>query len=104
MMQGTVRIVLGYVLVTLPVVGAGLFRVWLHHDVVALGYELSRAERARYRLQDELRQLEVELAAERSPARLEARAVALGLEAPKAEQLRRASAGGSVPHDAGGLQ
>ncbi len=63
-------------------VGAALFRVWVHQDAVRLGYELSAREDQRRKVRNELRQLEVELAAEKTPPRLADLARSLGLEPP----------------------
>lgn len=67
-------------------VTAGLFKVWVYQDAVQLGYRLSEREEERKRLRNEVRQLEVELAAERSPPRLSALAKTLGLVPPEARQ------------------
>ena len=58
-------IFLGTVLVFL-----GMLQVWLRLQVVHLGYELSAARRMQLRLEHEQRELEVELATLRDPARL----------------------------------
>ncbi len=63
-------------------VGAALFRVWVHQDAVRLGYELSTREEQRRKVRNELHQLEVELAAEKTPSRLADLARTLGLEPP----------------------
>jgi hypothetical protein len=63
-------------------VGAALFRVWVHQDAVRLGYELSTQEDQRRKVRNELRQLEVELAAEKTPSRLSDLARTLGLVPP----------------------
>jgi cell division protein FtsL len=63
-------------------VSAALFRVWVHQDAVRLGYELSAKEEQRRKVRNELRQLEVELATEKTPSRLSDLARTLGLEPP----------------------
>ncbi len=63
-------------------VSAALFRVWVHQDAVRLGYELSAKEDQRRKVRNELRQLEVELASEKTPSRLSDLARTLGLEPP----------------------
>ncbi len=68
-------------------VGAALFKVWVSQDTVQVGYRLSEREEERRRLRNELRQLEIELAAERSPARLGDLAHNLGLEPPAPQQI-----------------
>lgn len=75
-------------------VAAALFKVWVYQDAVQLGYRLSEREEERKRLRNEVRQLEIELAAERSPPRLSALAKALGLVPPEARQIVRAKARG----------
>ncbi len=65
-------------------VGAALFRVWVHQEAVCLGYELSAKEDQRRKVRNELRQLEVELAAEKTPSRLSDLARTHGLEPPAA--------------------
>jgi hypothetical protein len=63
-------------------VSAALFKVWVAQDAVQAGYRLSAREDERRRLRNELRQLEVELASERTPSRLSDLAHTLGLEPP----------------------
>ena len=67
--------------------GAGLFRVWVNQDSVQMGYALSEATAERRRLQDQLHELEVELAAETSPEQLSRLARRLGLQPPTANQI-----------------
>ena len=86
-MPGDLRAVLWYLLIASLPVSATLFRVWVHQDVVEHGYRISEEERRRQRTQEELRQLEVALAAERAPARLARLASELGLVSPRPEQL-----------------
>lgn len=68
-------------------VAAGLFRVWVHQSSVQVGYALSAQHARRNELNELVRQLELELAAERSPARLSRLAEQLGLSRPKPEQV-----------------
>lgn len=68
-------------------VAAGLFRVWVHHDAVQKGYDLSEEGGRRRELRREEQQLEVELAAERAPDRLVRLARQLGLGPPHPEQI-----------------
>ena len=74
----------------LVIVACALAVVGLRVQSVHLGYRLDaiRAERAELAML--LRQLEVELATQRSPARIESRARALGLVTPEREQVRLA--------------
>jgi hypothetical protein len=74
-------------------VAAGLFRVWVHQDAVQLGYRLSEREENRKNLRNTLRQLEIELAAERSPAALVAMAQRLKMVPPAPEQMAVAHVG-----------
>lgn len=60
-------------------VGAALFRVWVYQDAVQLGYRLSEREDELRQLRNDARQLEIELAAERSPAHLSELARSLNL-------------------------
>ena len=74
------------VLVAVPVM-AGLFRVWVHNDAVQTGYQLSEAENHRKDLKRAKQQLEVELAAEKSPDRLTKLASKLGMSPARPDQL-----------------
>ncbi len=77
---------------------SGLAVVGLRVQQVHLGYELDTLRAERARLEILLRQLEVEVATLRSPARVETRARQLGLTAPTHRQIRIARefvAGGS---------
>ncbi len=68
-------------------VAACLFKVWVHHDAVQVGYRLSEEEHHKKQLSNAVHQLEVELAAERTPARLLQLAKKLGLTPPAPGQL-----------------
>ncbi len=68
-------------------VSSALFRVWVHQDAVQLGYRLSEREQERRKLTNTLRQLEVELAAERAPENLLNAARRLKLQPPAPTQL-----------------
>lgn len=68
-------------------VAAGLFRVWVHQDAVQLGYRLSEQEGRRRELVELVKQLQVELAAERSPERLMRMAQSLGFKPPHPKQV-----------------
>jgi hypothetical protein len=76
-------------------VGAALFKVWVHQDAVQLGYQLSEYETQRKRLRDEAHQLEIELAAERSPANLLLLAKRLSLAPAAPQQVYAIAKGGS---------
>ena len=62
----------------------GIFRVWVHQDVIQLGYQLSVAEKERRQFIAELEELQVEIAAVKSPDRLERMAKNLKLFQPAA--------------------
>lgn len=87
--------VLFYVVVAWLPVSAGLFRIWVHQDAIQQGYALSAEETRRERLRETSRELEVEVAAARSPARLTHLAANLGLKAPIPGQLIGVT---KVPH------
>ena len=74
-------------LVCITPVMAGLFRVWVHQDVVQLGYRLSVAEKNRRVLISDLEQLEVEAAAAKSPKRLSMMARELNMVQPTASAI-----------------
>jgi len=75
--------------------GAGVFRVWVNQDAVQAGYGLSEQSARRRRLQELIQKLELELAAERAPDRLERLAATLGLVAPSnAQRVAGQAAGG----------
>lgn len=94
-MRGWLRTV-GFFLATAAVpVAGGLFRVWVHQDVVLLGYQLSEAEQERAELQETVRQLQVELAAEKAPEALADKAAKLNLRPPKPSQWAGERPGGA---------
>jgi len=80
------RLWIWLVLAALPV-SAGLFRVWVHQDLVRLGYQLSEQEAQSRKLRHRVQQLEVQLAAERSPARLLELASQHGFVPPRPDQF-----------------
>ncbi|HXG04969.1 MAG TPA: cell division protein FtsL [Candidatus Binatia bacterium] len=69
---------------------AGLALVGLRLHQVQLGYRLDQLAAERARLEERLRELEVEAATLRSPARIEGRARQLGLVPPSPKQVRLA--------------
>ena len=85
-MKRWLKLILIAAVVASPV-GAALFRVWVQHDVVHMGYELSSEGRRRRDLRRVRQQLDVELAAERSPDQLARRARSLGLAPPTPGQI-----------------
>ena len=68
-------------------VGAGLFRVGVHQDVIQLGYRLSVQEKRRQKLVADLEQLQVELATSKSPDRLSALARELKMFRPVSNKV-----------------
>ena len=74
----------------LVVVACALAVVGLRMQSVQLGYRLDAVRSERAELTMLLRQLEVELATQRSPARIESRARELGLTTPARDQVRLA--------------
>ncbi|MEZ4272031.1 MAG: hypothetical protein R3C68_11575 [Myxococcota bacterium] len=81
---------LGVLLVTLAMASplvAGMFRVWVNQDAVQIGYELSLLTRARRQSLEQIRQLEVELAAEHTPDKLLKLANRLSMVAPSQQQV-----------------
>jgi cell division protein FtsL len=74
----------------LVVVAFALAVVGLRVQSVHVGYRLDAVRAERTELTMLLRQLEVELATQRSPARIESRARELGLTTPARDQVRLA--------------
>ncbi len=83
----------------LVIVACTLTVVGLRMQSVHLGYRLDAVRAQRAELTMLLRQLQVELATQRSPARIESRARELGLIMPDREQVRLARE--FVPGDSG---
>jgi len=83
----------------LVIVACTLAVVGLRMQSVHLGYRLDAVRAQRAELTMLLRQLQVELATQRSPARIESRARELGLIMPDREQVRLARE--FVPGDSG---
>jgi cell division protein FtsL len=81
------RSLVGVLLVSAALVGAGLGVVGLRVQQVHLAYELDRLQRERAQVETAIRQLEVEVATLRAPARVEQRARQLGLTTPGREQV-----------------
>jgi cell division protein FtsL len=81
------RVVRRALAAALVLVLSSLGVVALRVQQVHLGYELDRLRSERAQLLDVIRQLDVEVATLRSPARIEARARQLGLVLPAREQV-----------------
>jgi cell division protein FtsL len=81
------RLFLG-IFLGLALIAAVLVHVWLRLQVVRMGYMLSTTSKLQTRLEQENRELKVELATLTSPDRLEALArQRLGLAAPEKGQI-----------------
>jgi cell division protein FtsL len=76
------------VLLALGLVGVALLHVWLRLQVVHMGYVLSTTSKLEHQLEQENRELKVELATLTSPDRLEAMSRRrLGLRPPEKGQV-----------------
>jgi len=65
-----------------------LFSVWAHHQVLALGYEISKANQEEQELLQENKRLRLDVAALRSLGRIEGTALKdLGFANPQKDQL-----------------
>ena len=85
-MRHLLGLVLSALILVSPVM-SGLFRVWVHQDVIRLGYELSVAERERQKLVAEFEQLQIEFATAKSPDRLVKAATELGMKRPTSKAV-----------------
>jgi cell division protein FtsL len=84
------RSLVGALLVAATLVVGALGVVGLRVQQVHLAYELDRLHRERVDVETVIRQLEVEVATLRAPARVEQRARQLGLTVPDRQQVRLA--------------
>jgi cell division protein FtsL len=84
------RSLIAALLVSAALVCGALGVVGLRVQQVHLAYQLDRLQRERADVEAAIRQLEVEVATLRAPARLEQRARQLGLAAPERQQVRLA--------------
>ncbi len=84
------RSLVGALLVSAALVCGALGVVGLRVQQVHLAYQLDRLHRERSDVETAIRQLEVEVATLRAPARVEQRARQLGLAAPDRQQIRLA--------------
>lgn len=74
--------------IALAFIGCSLFNVWAHHQVISLGYEISQASQEEQDLLQENKKLRLELAALKSPRRIENVALKeLGFINPQKQQL-----------------
>jgi cell division protein FtsL len=84
------RSLVGALLVSAALVGGGLGVVGLRVQQVHLAYQLDRLHHERVQIETAIRQLEVEVATLKAPARVEQRARQLGLTTPDRQQVRLA--------------
>jgi len=69
-------------------IGCSLFYVWAPHQVISLGYEISQKSQEGQDLRKDNKRLRLELAALKSPGRIESMALKeLGFVNPQKEQL-----------------
>ena len=83
--RGTVAVL---VLVTALVTGLGVQRVRARHEVIRLGYQLSKATEDVRQLREARRQLELERATLTNPERIRALAAAMGMLPVPPDQIR----------------
>lgn len=75
-------------MVAVVFIACALFSVWAHHQVLALSYEISRANREEQELLQLNKRLRLDLAALKSPSRIEGVALRdLGFVNPQKDQL-----------------
>jgi cell division protein FtsL len=84
------RSLVGALLVSMALVCGGLGVVGLRVQQVHLAYQLDRLQHERTDVETAIRQLEVEVATLRAPARIEQRARQLGFTTPDRQQVRLA--------------
>jgi cell division protein FtsL len=84
------RSLVGALLLSAALVAGALGVVGLRVQQVHLAYQLDRLQRERADLATTIRQLEVEVASLKAPARVEQRARQLGLMPPDRQQIRLA--------------
>jgi cell division protein FtsL len=81
-------VVIAMVLVAVAVVSLGVLRVTRQHEVLSLGYRLSRATERVQTLQEQRRQLELERATLAAPDRIRRLATELGMAPVAADHIR----------------
>ncbi len=91
--RGTIAVML---LVAVLITGLGVQRVRARHEVIRIGYQLSKATEEVRRLREIHRQLELERATLTSPERIRALATALGMAPVPPDQIRVVPAGRRV--------
>jgi len=87
--QGVNRnLVFAALVVALVFIACSLFYVWAHHQMISLGYEISQRSQEEQVLLRENKKLRLELAALKSPSRIESMALKeLGFVNPQKEHL-----------------
>jgi cell division protein FtsL len=80
--------VIALVLAAICIVTAGVIRVRRQHEVISLGYQLSRKSEEVRRLREVRRQLELELATLSSPDRIRRLATQLGMTPVAPDRIR----------------
>ena len=87
--QGVNRnLVFAALAVALVFLACSLFYVWWHHQIISLGYEISQKSQEEQALLKENKKLRLELAALKSPKRIESMALKeLGFVNPQKEHL-----------------
>jgi len=82
------NLILAALVVAFILVACSLFYVWWHHQIIALGYEISNQSQEEHVLLKENKKLRLELAALKSPSRIESVALKeLGFVNPQKEHL-----------------
>jgi cell division protein FtsL len=81
-------LVLTTLVVAAVFIGCALFSVWAHHQVISLGYEISKANQEEYELLQKNKKLRLEFASLKSPTRIQGTAMRdLGFTNPQKDQL-----------------
>jgi cell division protein FtsL len=83
-------VIVALVVVAAAITAAGLFRVSRQHEVLRLGYELSRKTEQVRQLREQRRQLDLEHATLSSPARIQRLAADLGMAQVAPDRIRLA--------------
>jgi cell division protein FtsL len=81
-------VIIALVIVAAAITATGLFRVSRQHEVLRLGYELSRKTEQVRQLREQRRQLELELATLSSPVRIQRLAAELGMAQVAPDRIR----------------
>jgi cell division protein FtsL len=69
-------------------IGCALFSVWAHHQVISLGYEISKGNQEEHELLQMNKKLRLDLASLKSPTRIQGTAMRdLGFTNPQKDQL-----------------